>query len=1811
MLLKVPGYRVTELLASGSGSQVYRGLRAADDLPVVLKVLSPAYPPPEKIAWFKREYEVMRSLDVPCAVKAIGLETFAYRWAIIMEDPGGESLNRALRRHACATTELIDVAIRLASATGQLHRKGVIHKNISPANVVWVRPTGEVKLIDFGAATTLSRESAPLRNPDGIEGALAYISPEQTGRMNRTIDYRADFYSLGVTLYEIFTGRLPFPTTDPMELVHCHIARQPVPPHELCPELPRPLSEIVMKLMAKTAEARYQSAHGIIADLTACLEGLRAGTAAFGFTLGRGDIVEHFHIPQKLYGREREIAELLAAFDRIGEGAPQPTSSSAPPTERSPRARAEAALVLVTGYSGIGKSMLVRELYKPITMRRGYFISGKFDQLQRSTPYSAVVSAFQSLVRQILGEREAQVGAWRERLLSAMGPNGRVITDVIPELELIVGAQPPVPPLGPVESQNRFNLAFQNAVRVFAQPSHPLVFFLDDLQWADSASLKLIELLMSDDQAQGLFLIGAYRDNEVGRTHPLSISIDAIRKKGAKIVAIHLPPLDLEHIAELIADTIGAEPASVRSLAELVVRKTGGNPLFVTELLKTVHQEGMLRFDHAERRWQWNTAQIEARGITDNIVEFMVDKLRRLPEETQQALRLAACIGNGFDLGTLAVIRESPLGEMVSPLTPALREGFVLPTSAPEVLTPGAAEASLVVLHYRFLHDRVQQAAYALIDEDQRRSVHLRIGRLMLLSIEPEERADKIFDLVGQLNLGAELMTEEQERMELAELNLSAARKAKAAMAYAAAREYVSAGVSLLVEESWQSARDLTFSLYRELAEVEYLSSNHERAEALSLLCLEHACSRIEKADIYAMMVEQHTMLGRYPKAIETGRAALSLFGIDLPEGDARAPMEAELAEVRKNLGGESLETLLRRPPMEDPEARSLMKVLVWLTSPAFFVDRPLFGFIIFTAVNLSLRHGPSAESSQIYAYYGQLLGAEEGQRAPAFEAGMVAMRLSETFNNPGDKCRAAFIFTNFVQPWSEHLRCSLPLHDAGYQAGLEAGELRFAGYILVYKLFYEIYEGKPLAQALAHLEDYLHFNQKGNNQLAVDTLLGTKLVLSNLSGATKGPLDFSIRELSEADFFALSGDNQSVMAICFYNTFKIQALYLHGQPAMALEASRRVDELMSAILQAYAVSLHDLYTSLSMAALHATASREDKRRYEERLRASVARLSGLAESCPANFTHMRALVAAELARVTGKPAEALELYDEAIASARDNGFTQHEALANELAGRLWLARGKERIAQGFLAAAHYGYRLWGARHKVEEMSSRYGDLLAEPEGGDGRVTITGTAAMAESALGALDLISVIKACQAISREIVLEKLLAKLMDIVIENAGAERGVLMLERRGALYVQTDIGGETTAERRAGLSRALPCALGDYPAVAEGVINYVARTHESVLLNDATREGAFTRDPYVGRHRIRSILCTPLVSQGQLLGMLYLENNLTAGAFTPERLEFSRLLSAQIAISIENARLYNDMEQKVSERTDELRAKNLDLESALAHLRETQSQLVRAEKMASLGQLAAGIAHEIKNPLNFVNNFAEINVGIIRELFDEMVSNPAARIADMEELLRDIELNEQKISEHGRRADGIIRNMMAHASGAPGERRPTQLNALVEEYIKLAYYGASSHDGEPKVTFERDYDEAAGEVALVPQEIGRVLVNLFNNAIYAVREKKRAAGATYTPKVHVSTRRLGDDAVEIRVQDNGPGIPAAVQGRIFEPFFTTKPTGLGTGLGLSLSYEIVVHGHRGALTVESVEGEGATFVLVIPRRSTSAQAAPIG
>ncbi len=1500
-MIAIPGIAFHCKIYESSASLVYRGIRVQDQRSLVVKLLKQDYPSPQELTRYRQEYEITRSLNLEGVVKAYSQQDYQRTLVILLEDFGGESLEQWIHKRPetfcpMPLATFLPLAIDLTNILGRIHAANVIHKDINPGNIVFNPDTGVVKIIDFGIATQFSRTNPTFKSHYGLEGTLAYLSPEQTGRMNRSLDYRTDFYSLGVTFYELLTGHLPFPTADLLELVHCHIAKRPVPPHELNATIPKPVSDMILKLMAKNAEERYQSAWGIKADLETGFCQFAETGQIDSIQLGIQDVCDQFQIPQKLYGREAEIEALLAAFDRVaGRGNEQLRLKN----EENSEFKVE--MMLVSGYAGVGKSALVQELYKPITAKRGYFVSGKFDQFGRNIPYSAIADALQKLVQQLLSEPDEHLQQWRSQLLTALGTNGQIIIDIIPEIELIIGKQSPIPEVGATEAQNRFHRIFGQFVRVFCSESHPLVIFLDDLQWIDSATLKLIELMLLDEQTQSLFLIGAYRDNEVNPTHPLALMLERLRKQGAVLQEITLTPLTLEPLSQLIAETLHRNADTVCPLAELVLRKTEGNPFFVSEFLRMLHSENLLTFYAESLSWQWNIAQIQAQDITDNVVELMLHKLNKLPENTQQILRLAACIGAEFNLDTLSIVCEKSHKTVFQDLLTAIQVGLIQPLSE--------LDENLLIQEYKFLHDRVQQASYILIDESQKQIVHLQIGRNLLGKTLPERLSDRLFEIVDHLNHGIELVTDQLERNEIARLNLIAGQKAKAAIAYSMAKKYLVRGRAWLADSSWQTNYDLTLDLYLETTEVAYLCGELEQVESWVVVVLQAAKTVLDIVKVYEVKIQTDIAQNQPLEAINTGLQVLQQLGISFPETPTQSDIQLELDTITSLIGEQPIEDLLRLPEMTEPDKLAAMRILSSITIAAYVAAPDLMPLLVSKQVNLSIQSGNAIVSPFAYAFYGLILCGRSGNIEIGYEFGQLALNLLSHLNVHSLRARTLLIVNNFIIHWKEHIRNTVqPLLEA-YQRGLEVGDLEFAAYCAHCYCFQSYVIGKELVEVEREMTKY----SEAIRQIKQKTVLTWNRIyqqtIANLMGFSVSPTrlvgEFYNEEKGLPQHEA-TNDGTATFDVYFYKLF---LCYLFSEYAQAVKNSTIAERYLIRITGTPLGPFYYLYDALARLAIYSECGTQVQKELLKKVTVSQDKMKQWAQYAPMNCLHKYHLVQAEIARVLSQWFEAEEFYEQAIQGARENEYIQEEALAYELAAKHYLSRGREKFAQLYMKEAHYCYERWGATAKVKDLETRYPQFFPQSSSVTSTPIRTTAGTTSNTPNIAFDLATVMKASQAISSEIELEQLLSSLMQILIENAGAQTGCLLLDNSGAWAI------EATCEFNDGEQVCATRVLQSVPIanrLPESILQYVIRTHEAVIFNDATREGNFINDPYIQRNQTQSLLCLPLLNQSKLVGVLYLENQLAAGAFTPERSQLLNLLSTQAAIAIENAKLYSKL-----------------------------------------------------------------------------------------------------------------------------------------------------------------------------------------------------------------------------------------------------------------------------------------------------------
>jgi len=1780
----------------------------------------------DSVGSFKRlehEYGLKAELNSAWAARPIALSHQNGRSSLLCEDPGGSPLDRMLGG-PLKIREFLRIAIPLVGAVRRMHERGLIHKDMKPANVL-VDPAREgVWLTGFGIASRLPRERQNPEPPEVIAGTLAYMAPEQTGRMNRSIDSRSDLYALGVSFYEMLTGTLPFNASDPMEWIHCHVARQPVPPSKRVAAVPAQLSMMVMKLLAKIGEERYQTAAGVETDLRRCLKDWESSGRIDSFPPGIQDVSDRLMIPERLYGREREIETLLAAFDRVVS-------------------RGATELVLVSGYSGIGKSSVVNELHKVLVPPRGLFAAGKFDQYKRDIPYVTLAQAFQSLVRALLTKGDAEIDEWRRALSEAVGPNGELIVKLIPELALIIGDPPPVPSLPPRDAQNRFQLVFRRFLGVFARPEHPLALFVDDLQWLDTATLDLIEHLVTHPEVKYLLMVGAYRDNEVGPSHPLMRTLELMRNSGGRVQETVLAPLAPDSVEQLIVDSLQCDLERARSLAQLVHEKTGGNPFFAIQFLMALTEEALLTFDHGAAAWIWDLPRIRAKGFTTNVADLMAAKLNRLTDTTRDALGQLACLGNIAEIATLTLVHGESDEKIHEQLWEAVRAGLLYRAGGV----------------YTFVHDRVQEAAYGLIPEGERPAAHLRIGRVLASRTGSEGFEETIFDTVNHLNRGAALITMLDEREQVVELNLMAGKRAKSATAYASARNYLAQAAALLSQDAWTRRYEETFELYLALSECEYLVGNFVEADALSDLALDRARSNLDRAKVYSLRIKLYQVAGQYDDGCSAALDGLREFGVTFPGSDEDIPvaMDAEFRDVPNNLGDRRIGELLEAPLAADPAMRAIIDLLVELM-PCAYIGRPqLWPLITLKAVNLSMQYGNTAESSFVYGNYATML-ISLGDISSAIEFSEMSLRLNEKLNNPRLRGRLLHVHADHHNFWRRHIATDLPILEQALRACLEVGDHVFAGYITFETLWQLIEKGDALQDIQTLSVQYAAFAEQSHNDAVCETIRLEQQFVASLQGRTKDLSSLDNETFCEADCLAALVKANFGCGIVFYYIMKQMLAFLDRRFEEARDFAVQAEPLIGAVVAMPIEATYHFLHALTLTALYPNAPASQQRDHSQLLKKKLERFELWAHHCPENYGNRHALVSAEVARIEGRDFDAMRFYEEAIRSSREHGFIQNQGIAHELAAQFYAARGFDTIADTYLRHARQCYLRWGAAGKVRQLEQQHPHLR-------GDAVHFGLGATIETPQEHLDLATVIKTSLAVSSEIIPEKLIETLMVLAIEHAGAERGLLVRSQDNGQQIEAEAttGGDMVTVRLLG-RQSTPA---DLPT---SVLQYVIRTQQSVIMDDAVAEDRFQGDEYIRQKQVRSLLCLPLVKQAKLIGVLYLENNLASYAFTPARISVLKLLSSQAAISLENARLYA-----------ELMSENRDRKRAEAALRRSEASLAQAQQISSTGSwrwkvdtgevtssaellrlfaydhATASPSHStlmdrthaedrpmfervldsaVRERCRFKHEYrivlpngsfkhvqtvgqpevtesGEVEfIGTVMDVTERRRAEEAlrnaqaelariARLTTMGELVASIghELNQplaavvtngsaclrwldrdkpdldkarQSVAHIVRdagHAGEVIRGLRALAKKSGPQLTQLELNGAIQEVLALIG-GELQRRG---VSLRTALAAADRPIVGDRVQLQQVVLNLILNGVEAMNS------VTDRPKVLAITSEFVEPGgVQVAVEDTGTGLDPSTADRIFDPFFTTKSDGIGMGLSICRSI-IDAHGGR--------------------------------
>jgi len=1431
-----------------------------------------------------------------------GTESFP---VLLLEYIPGQSLSDLIRSASLDMAQKLSLAVNVTKILSCIHERQVMHKGLNSGNVLVAAndlPSSQegVYIIDFGLASTLRQENPSRLAPDeSLVGILAYISPEQTGRMNRRVDYRTDLYSLGVVLFELFTGQLPFESGDTLEMIHAHIARQPKPPQQINEGIPTPVSEIILKLLAKNVEDRYQTTHGLLADLKRCNDKWQRKGRIKPFNLGGEDFTGRLQIPQKLYGRQAEIRQLQSVLDRATGGLPQ--------------------LLLVAGYSGVGKTSLVREIQKDVINKQGIFVEGKFDQLQRTLPYSAWAHALDQFVENLLAESETSLANWRETILEALGDSGQILIDINPNLERVIGPQPKVPKLGGIENQNRFNYIFNRFISSLATPEHPLVVFLDDLQWIDPASLNLIEALLAAPETSCFMVIGAYRSNEVDPAHPLAISQKKMQAESNRVTVITLADLSSVDTNHLLADSLKLNVPDCRDLNQVLATKSGGNPFFYRQLLYTLEAERHLKFDVEARRWRWGDNLEQSIQAGGSVVDLMIEKIRTLPDETQRALSLAACIGSRFDISTLDTITGQEQRDILSDLNPAIQEGLIIRSDG----------------HFSFTHDRIQEAGYALIPQSDLPQTHLKIGRTLQADKTAEDLEGKIFSIVGHLNTGREFIDKESEKIDLARLNLMAGQKAKAASAYSDAKKYIEIGLELLEMNSWEDQYNLTLSLHNENGELAYLTGQFDLLAPTVDLIHGNARSIYDRMRIYMTQIEAETAQYHVVEALDMGLEMLRDLGFEIPEQPTAEDINSLHDKFIGLLSSNPLEHIARLPRMWDERALAASSLFASIMSTSYIINPPLFPIISYNGAILTLEYGLDVWAPFFFGGVTLVNFASVDRETPIdeelnlirFYAQFVNV-IRELLDNPATtKSRSkGLMMLAFTMPWVEPIEQSIEIAQATFSSGNETGDWLYASYGAIFYSVLGFDAGMNLDIYESQLSAYISNIQKMGYITPAQYSSVFLQTAHNMKKVSPEPHRLIGPYFDEDEWLPGAITTNDIHGRHYFYISKLILAYHFDAEEMLEEYAGNAEEFLTGGQGMYSTSLNYLYLALARLRLIGRSNSKNNLDSMNTINQCIRWMSIWVETAPSTFQHKFDLIKAEKARVLGELDSALDQYEQAIAGARENCFFHEEALANELYARFWLERDNERFASLFMREAHSLYSKWGALAKAEHLTRRYPNLMV------GRRIVfdeTPTQTISDKTTVDLDLLTVLKASQDIASEIELDSLLTNLMTNVIENSGAQHGYLLLDQEGQWKI---IAQANLDDAKPQITEAI--SITDTDLLAESVIHYVTHTQETVVLEDASQSGKFTHDPYILSQQAKSILCTPLINQGKISAIVYLENNLAPRVFSPQRVNLLQLLSSQMAISIDNARIHNQLENLLEERSNALYSAEVQIRAIL-------------------------------------------------------------------------------------------------------------------------------------------------------------------------------------------------------------------------------------------------------------------------------------
>ncbi|MCP4749051.1 MAG: AAA family ATPase [Desulfobacteraceae bacterium] len=1492
-----------EIVLSDDTYIMYRTINKTGGKPYLIKTTHPKSPPLHHSRRLRKEFELLQRVQHPDILKPESIKTNDSKIAMVFKNVDGLLLKHALALNRFQGSRflptMLDLALSLCEIIRALHQVKIIHKNVNPNHLLFDPDSNQLVLIDLRTGVMIRQEQSIILPDPKIEGLLPYISPEQTGRMNQAVDLRSDFYSLGVTLYELFTGKLPFEGSDPIEIIHAHIAKEPLPP-DTAAGIPVVVSEIIMKLLAKSADERYQSIEGIQFDLRRCLRQYEQHKKIEPFDLAQYDISAKLKFPLQLVGRSKQLDKLHKTHERVCKG----------PCE----------LFLIKGYAGIGKTSLVNAFKQQINRQSNFFLSGKFQQFRKQPlPYDSVIEAFSEFIRHLLTKNQDSIAAWKEKLKYALGKNAKIMTDVISDLIRIIGQPAGVPNLSPVESQNRFLMVFQNFIQTFATASHPLILFLDDMQWADSASLNLLKALATDADFKYTLIIGAYRQEEVCEHHFLFKTIACLKKENANIRTLSLNSLEAGQVDQIVAKTFHCPVKDIKSLSHLCHITANGNPLFLKQFLQDLYERGIIFFNHQTGKWQWSPEKTQTLKISNNINDLIASKIGRLPPVTQQLLQVAACLGNKFDLNILATICKQTLNKTFDELKKAIHEGFVVPIIKNGHTGTAESTSASENLKLMFTHDRIQQNAYHIIEPEHRKKHHLEIGRRLLQTTDNTNRGDFIYDILTQYNCGRRLITQTNEKNILAELNMDAGLKAMSESAYLSALDYFTIALELFGKSAWSAHYEKIVDIHLKLGECEYLNGNSQKAEHHFDTVLEKSTSKLDRAKVALKKISIYLNSGKVDEVIATGIRALSALGVELPAQTTTRQVSAQIESIKSRMKGRCIAELIDLPEMTDPQNLMAAELMASFLIATWYKDHMLLHLYAAKTVNFILTHGNCESSAMAYAYYGVVMVAYEN-----YDMGQQFGRLGLDIIKKHDHIQAApyihAIYGSLIHSWTNPITHSFDTLTTGYETGIENGDFMWANmntYTFVYKMFLS---GQPLHLQKQHIYKYLAFARKTKHAIADYMITLTQRAILCLEGKTAGPTSFSDEIFDETRYLKKIKKSGSIRPLYWYRALKLYLCYLFGDNEQEMDAGRQTYEEIASgsIPGSMANADHIFFFSLSLAADYSKAGKKEQNSSMKMLRENCSLFKTYAKNCPANFEHKYFALKAEIATITGDIKTSADCYEKAISSAKKNAFLQHAALFSEKLGRLQLSCKNMLQSKKHLLHAKHLYLKWGAILKAKQIKKSFPFAFRESE--NTGTVLKDTAFTLDhpeyTSSSQLDFNSFVYATQVISEEIETTKLLTKLMKIVTETAGAQYSVLILNNNNELSIEARF---TADQNNSTQLTSIPLTADQSQwIVPRSIMDEVAQCRNCLLIKDAASDKRFSSDPYISKNRPKSVLCIPIIRQNLLIGLLYHENNLAANIFTDERVRILKLLSYQAGISIENAALYRDIERKAKE-----------------------------------------------------------------------------------------------------------------------------------------------------------------------------------------------------------------------------------------------------------------------------------------------------